>query len=199
MRLSAYGLNLIKGFEGLRLEAYKPIESEKYFTIGYGHYGADVRQGEKITQEQATSLLEKDLEGFEACVNSHVHVPLNQNQYDALVSFCYNVGQSAFSTSTLLELLNEKNYQGASLEFPLWVHDGGKVIQGLVTRRKAEQELFNKPVIVESERNTTYVIKKGDTFWDLEEQNKWQHGILEKLNPHVIPERLQIGQVINIP
>lgn len=148
MNLSAYGLNMIKGFEGLRLEAYKPIASEQYFTIGYGHYGADVRSGEKITQDHATLLLEKDISNFEKCVNDHVKVPLNQNEYDSLVSFCYNVGQTAFVTSTLLELLNKKNYHGAGLELSKWVHDGGKVIAGLVTRRKAEQELFFKHVPV---------------------------------------------------
>lgn len=93
MELSLNGINLIKKYEGCRLYAYKPVANEKYYTIGWGHYGEDVYQGMKITQKEADEMLKEDLKHYENYVNINCeHLKLNQNQFDALVSFTYNCG-----------------------------------------------------------------------------------------------------------
>lgn len=143
MQISQVGINLIKSFEGCRLTSYQDVGG--VWTIGYGHTSG-VRSGVSITQQQADSLLVQDLQSFSDAVNSLVKVSLNQYQFDALVSFVYNVGKGAFASSTLLQKLNNGDYAGASNEFSLWVHVGTQVIQGLVNRRKAEQTLFNRMV-----------------------------------------------------
>lgn len=145
MNLSQNGLNLIKKFEGVRLKAYKPVESEKYYTIGFGHYGPDVRSNETITEKQAEDYLKHDLELFVDGVNHLVKVPINQNQADALYSLAYNIGLNNFKSSTLLQCVNAKNFSGAIHEFGKWIHDGGKVLQGLVNRRNEEAKLFSTP------------------------------------------------------
>jgi GH24 family phage-related lysozyme (muramidase)/LysM repeat protein len=144
VNISQVGLNLIKSFEGCRLTAYKVTSSEKYYTIGYGHYGSDVRAGQTISQQQADSLLIQDVQRFVNGVNQCVHVPVTQYQFDSLVSLCYNIGFGAFQQSSLVQKLNNGDYQGTANEFDLWIHSGGKVLQGLVTRRKAEKALFLK-------------------------------------------------------
>jgi len=123
-QLSAQGISLIKRFEGLRLTSY--LDCVGVLTIGYGHTGSDVITNQRITEDEAEDLLLKDLIRFEKCVNNNVKVHLNQNEYDALVSFTYNVGCGAFESSTLLRLLN----QGADRvkvadEFGRWVKGRG--------------------------------------------------------------------------
>jgi len=140
-QLSAQGISLIKRFEGLRLTSY--VDCVGVLTIGYGHTGPDVISNQRITEDEAEDLLLKDLVRFEKCVKSKVKVHLNQNEYDALVSFTYNVGCGAFEGSTLLRLLNE----GADKiriadEFGRWVKGGDKTIPGLVRRREQEKKLF---------------------------------------------------------
>lgn len=142
-KLSQKGLDLIKRFEGIRLIAYKAVPTEKYYTIGYGHYGADVQRAQRITEEQAEEMLRKDVQRFVDVVNQYVKVNLTQNQFDALVSFAYNVGATAFRTSTLLLLLNSGSYSGAANEFDKWNKSGGRVLTGLVRRRSEEKALFN--------------------------------------------------------
>lgn len=146
MKISNNGLNLIKQFEGLRLNAYD--DGVGVWTIGYGTTkypnGSRVKKGDKITQTQADHYIANDVATFERAVNMLVNVPLNQNQFDALVSFTYNLGATNLSASTLLKKLNSKDYKGAAAEFPKWNKAGGKVMTGLVRRRKAEMELFNK-------------------------------------------------------
>jgi lysozyme len=142
MNVSTTGINLIKNFEGCRLTAYKCPAG--VWTIGYGHTGNDVKEGLKITQEQAEEYLKKDLNSFELAVNNSVKITLSQSQFDALVSFSYNVGTGALKKSTLLKLLNKGNYKGAAEEFDKWIFAGGKKLSGLVKRRKAEKELFLK-------------------------------------------------------
>jgi GH24 family phage-related lysozyme (muramidase) len=147
MNISENGIALIKKFEGLELRAYKPVPQETYYTIGYGHCGQDVQQHQVITEEQADSFLRHDLATAVTGVNELVKVPVNQNQFDALVSFSFNCGYQALKGSTLLSDINAKNYASASLEFGKWVHgSGGVILQGLVDRREAEKELFLKPV-----------------------------------------------------
>lgn len=139
MVTSADGVALIKEYEGLRLRAYH--DSGGVATIGYGHTNG-VKMGQSITEEQAEAFLKNDLVIFERSVSDLVKVPVSQHQFDALVSFTYNLGGGALQKSTLLRLLNQGDYAGAADQFERWKYDGGKVLQGLVRRRAAEKELF---------------------------------------------------------
>lgn len=139
MRTSQKGIDLIKKFEGCRLEAYKCPAG--VWTIGYGHTKG-VQNGQKITQAQAEELLREDLRIYEQAVESCVKVPLSQNQFEALVSFCYNCGGEALRTSTLLKLLNEGKYSEAGEQFLRWNKAGGRVLAGLTRRREEERKLF---------------------------------------------------------
>lgn len=130
----------IKTAEGLRLTAY--LDGGGVWTIGYGHTGADVREGLTIPLSEAERLLTRDLRVAEGHVNDVVKVKLTQNQFDALVSFVYNVGGGAFRSSTLLKLLNAGDYEGAANQLLRWNKDNGKVVKGLTNRRHEERELF---------------------------------------------------------
>jgi GH24 family phage-related lysozyme (muramidase) len=138
-QINAAGLRLLKSFEGLRLRAYQ--DAVGVWTIGYGTT-AGVRPGQVITEAQAEALLKRDLNRFEAAVEKLVAVPLNDNQFSALVSFAYNVGEGALSSSTLLNLLNRKEYQEAANQFLRWNRAGGMELAGLTRRRRAERALF---------------------------------------------------------
>lgn len=140
MEISQKGIDLIKRFEGCRLTSYKCPAG--ILTVGYGHTGSDVHAGMTITQNEADNLLKMDLIVHVNNVNKLVKVPLNQNQFDALVSLEYNVGYGALAGSTLLRLLNAGDYKGAGGQFGRWVYGGGKILPGLVRRRKAETLLF---------------------------------------------------------
>jgi len=137
---SPTGRAMIASFEGLRLTAYQDIVG--VWTIGYGHTGPDVKPGLAITRQQADQLLVNDLARFERGVNALVTVRLNQNQFDALVSFSYNLGLSSLQSSTLLRLLNAGNFQAAADQFPRWNRAGGKEVAGLTRRRAEERKLF---------------------------------------------------------
>ena len=143
MNISKQGIELIKQFEGCRLTAYKCPAG--VLTIGYGHTGKDVHYQDVITKEQAEKLLKKDLMFFEMFVSRCVKVPLNQNQFDALVSFAYNIGITAFKNSTLLKLLNQFEYDKAADQFKRWKYANGKILLGLARRRQAEEDLFKYP------------------------------------------------------
>ena len=142
MGISQKGLNLIKQFEGLRLTAYRC--SAGVLTIGYGHTGNDVTAGMTITQAQAEELLKNDVKKFEIGVSAlTTNIPLTQNQYDALVSFAYNVGLGAFQNSTLLKKLRENPTDKAiAAEFAKWNKAGGAVVAGLTNRRAQESQLY---------------------------------------------------------
>ncbi|WP_026103480.1 lysozyme [Pseudanabaena sp. PCC 6802] len=143
MQTSQRGMDLIKEFEGRELEAYPdPGTGGDPWTIGYGHTGSDVYPGLTITQEKAEQLLSEDLKYFEKGILGCISVPLNQNQFDALVSFAYNLGVGALAESTLARLLNEGNYQAAADQFERWVNAGDEPMPGLVSRRHVEKELF---------------------------------------------------------
>lgn len=131
---------LIKEWEQLRLEAYLPTPNDVW-TIGWGHTST-TKKGMVITKEEAQDLFEKDTAWAVRAVNREVNVGLSQNQFDALVSFVFNVGEGAFKKSTLLRKLNSGDYEGAANEFPKWNKQKGKVLKGLVRRRAHEQELF---------------------------------------------------------
>lgn len=142
---SEKGLELIKHYEGFSAQAYKCPAN--IWTIGYGHT-AGVTEGQTITAEQGEQLLKKDLAHAERSVNSLVKVTLNQSQFDALVSFVFNLGSGNFQSSTLLKKLNQQDFDGAALEFKKWVKSNGSVLPGLVKRRNSEAELFSTGVLV---------------------------------------------------
>lgn len=141
MKTGEKGLELIKHFEGLRLRAYQC--SAHVWTIGYGHT-AGVRPGDEISTEQADDFLKQDIAESERSVGRYVTVPLKQCQFDALVSFTFNLGSGNLRTSTLLKKLNNGDYAGAAGEFLRWVNAGGKRLTGLVLRREAEKTLFEE-------------------------------------------------------
>lgn len=132
-------VDMIKGFEGFREYPYTCPGGA--LTIGYG---TTIKPGQftSITKEQAEALLRKSISGFERSIKKLVKVPLNQNQYDALVSFTYNVGAGALQRSTLLKKLNSRDYQGAADELLRFTKSNGKVLQGLVKRREKERAIF---------------------------------------------------------
>lgn len=141
---SPRGRSLIQKFTGLRLTAYQ--DPGGVWTIGYGHTGPDVTEGRTITQPEADQLLINDLVRFNNGVNALVTIRINQNQFDALVSFSYQLGLGSLQQSTLIRLLNSGNYQAAADQFPRWDRAGGKETAGLLARRNAERELFLTPI-----------------------------------------------------
>ena len=167
--LSANGLNLIKSFEGCELTAYKCLSTEKYYTIGYGHYGSDVTAGMKITKEQAEELLLQDCKKAIKNVNSFMSkYNFNQNQFDALVSFAFNVGSinqlTASGTRTLEQI---------SSKITAYNKSGGRVIAGLVKRRAKEKELFDTPT-------STTVKKSNEEIAKEVVAGKWGNGNARK-------------------
>ncbi|ELI7109630.1 lysozyme [Salmonella enterica] len=139
MKASDNGRAFIRAREGVKLAAYQ--DGGGVWTIGYGHTRG-VKQGQVINHEQADEFLDSDLRQVESCISERVTVALNQNQFDALVSFVFNVGRQAFSDSTLLKKLNEGNYRAAADQFTRWVYDNDQFVQGLYNRRVAERDLF---------------------------------------------------------
>lgn len=147
MQTSEKGIKNIKDFEGCSLTAYPdPGTGGAPWTIGYGWThpvdGKPVKPGMKIDMKTADRLLRTGLVSFENDVLKVVKVKLTQGQFDALVSFAYNVGSRALSTSTLLKKFNDGDVQGAADEFLRWNKAGGKVLNGLSRRREAERALF---------------------------------------------------------
>lgn len=147
MQINQKGIDLIKLFEGFRSEAYE--DPAGYMTIGYGHKLKSGESAESITEEEATILLMQDLEIAENAVSRLVNVYLNDNQFSALVSFTYNLGEGALAGSTLLHELNTENYDAVPAEIMRWnkaTVDGVKVeMPGLTKRRTAEHNLWLKP------------------------------------------------------
>jgi GH24 family phage-related lysozyme (muramidase) len=138
-QINSKGLQLLKSFEGFSATAYQDIVG--VWTIGYGTTSG-IRPGMRVTQSQAEDLLRRDLFRFETAVANLVKVPLNENQFSALVSFVYNVGEGALAGSTLLRVLNQGNYREAANQFMRWNRAGGNEVAGLTRRRRAEQALF---------------------------------------------------------
>ena len=182
--ISDEGLDLIKNFEGCELTAY--VCPSGVYTIGYGHTG-DVLPNQTITQAEADALLREDVRKFEKGTNNYTNVPLNQSQFDALVSFTFNVGLGAYRDSTLLRLLNGADYEGAAGQFGRWVNGSNGPLPGLVRRREAEERLFRKdgwpnedgeaiesPVIATLVAKQDTVLKKEIAqSTELEAEQKW--------------------------
>lgn len=148
MRISDEGIACIKRWEGFKTQAY--LDTGGVWTIGYGHTGKKYAfPNNVISEEKAEELLRSDLDWAEEAVNDLVVVKLSQSQFDALVSFVFNVGRTAFSRSTLLKKLNKGNYAEVPSELAKWKYDNGKVIEGLVNRRAAEAGLWvrEQPVV----------------------------------------------------
>lgn len=167
--LSANGLNLIKSFEGCKLTAYKCVPTEKYYTIGYGHYGSDVKVGMTITLKRAEELLLQDCQKFVNHVNTYMDkYNFNQNQFDALVSFAYNIGNikqlTANGTRTIAQI---------SAKITAYNKSGGKVLNGLVKRRAKEKELFDTPT-------STTVKKSNEEIAKEVVAGKWGNGNARK-------------------
>ena len=182
MKTSQAGIDLICRFEGLRLTAYKPVKTEKYWTIGYGHYGADVKQGQTITKEKAVEYLKADLAKFEAKVNKYSKYNFSQNEFDALVSFAYNVGNIDQLTAN-----GTRSKTEIATKIPAYNKAGGKVLAGLTARRNAEKALFckavespNKPETVK--RDTLYYRKPLMTGNDVEtwQTYLYKHGYMKQ-------------------
>ena len=155
MQMSAPGLELLKKWEGFELKVYK--DSAGLLTIGVGHLitqseqssgdiliaGVAVAYKNGLNNQQALDLLSQDVQPAEKAVNKGVIVALNQDQFDALVSFTFNIGVGAFNGSTLLKLLNQGQYAQVPVQLRRWNKAGGKVVQGLVNRRENEIKLWN--------------------------------------------------------
>jgi lysozyme len=140
-RISKDGLDLIKGYEGLELKAYR--DTGDVLTIGYGHTGPDVKPGMVITEARADELLREDVREAEEQVRRLFPVT-TQGQFDALVSFTYNLGEKQVASSTLRRLHNAGDYAGARAQFARWRFDNGRELAGLVKRRRAEAELYGR-------------------------------------------------------
>ena len=139
-KISQNGIDLIISFEGLSLKAYKPVSTEKYYTIGYGHYGSDVKKDMVIDKKKAIELLKNDCRKFENNVNKYQpHYNFNQNQYDAMVSFAYNIGSIDGLTKN-----GTRSIEEIEKAIPLYNKAGGKVLKGLTVRRNKELDLFKK-------------------------------------------------------
>ncbi|MFD1711849.1 SafA/ExsA family spore coat assembly protein [Ottowia sp. GY511] len=220
MSLSSGGLDLIKSHEGLRTSAYQ--DPVGVWTIGYGHTGT-AKPGQKISEAQAEQLLRKDVGWAEDAVRKNVKVPLSQGQFDALVSFTFNLGAGALGRSGLLQKLNAGDYAGAQAEFGKYVHAGGRVLPGLVRRRNEEAQMFGNQrppgngagpsgpngssapngadyAGTGRARQGSYTVKSGDTLWAIARAHGVSLQSLIAANPQIAnPDLIYPDQKINIP
>ena len=139
MNISQEGLSLIKKFEGCEYNAYKCAAG--VWTIGYGHT-AGVKEGDLVTQQEADKILEEDMKEYEGYINDYVTVDLNQNQFDSLVSWVFNLGPNNLKSSSMLKVLNNGAYEDVPAQIKRWNKASGKVLEGLIRRREAEALLF---------------------------------------------------------
>ena len=144
MRVNAAGMALIEGFEGCRTRAYRDCAG--IWTIGYGHTSSAgppaIEPGMEISKQEALAILEADVRNFSKGVESCLRMPLDDNQFSALVSFAYNIGLAEFRKSSVLKAVNSGQFQAVPALIALWIRAGGKILPGLVARRAAEAALF---------------------------------------------------------
>ena len=160
MNISERGLNLIKSYEGCRLTAYKPVQTEQYYTIGWGHYGPDVYAGMSITQDQADNMLREDVKYYADAVDRYnSRFNFTQEEFDALTSFTYNCGVG--SLQAVMSCCNTK--QEIAEECKLYNKGGGVVLAGLVRRREEEYKLFMSG---SSNASGTSYAEKGEYFFN---------------------------------
>lgn len=150
MKISRRGIALIAEFEGFRSTAYEDIAVPGLWTIGYG-FTRGVRPGHTMTREQADERLRAEIAEYEAGVMRACKVPPNQNQFDALCSFAWNVGVSGMAGSSVIRAHNRGDQQAAARAFALWNKAGGRVWPGLTRRRAAEAALYLEPIYAPSE------------------------------------------------
>ena len=143
MKMGEKGIDLIKYFEGFRSTVY--LCAAGVPTLGFGSTHGITMDSPPITEEEGLELLMLDIAKFERGVNRLIDAPLNQNQFDALTSFAFNLGNGSLQASTLRKKVNREDYEGAADEFPRWVFAGGRKLNGLVKRRYAERALFLTP------------------------------------------------------
>lgn len=175
MRTSQAGIDLIKQFEGCRLQAYKPVAAEPCYTIGYGHYGSDVLPNMVISLEQAEAFLAQDLTKYEQAVERYTPFPLSQNQFDALVSFAYNCG-----VGNLKKLVSGRTAPQIAESMLKYNKGSGRVLPGLVRRRQMEHDLFCQDLVMppggnpypEPSKSIKLNSKGNDVRWLQYELNK---------------------------
>lgn len=211
--ISENGVKMIEGFEGYSATAYPdPGTGGAPWTIGYGHTGGVV-PGETITRAQAEAYLKQDLSSAESAVRENVHVPLTQNQFDALVSLTYNVGPNGYPS--LLATLNRGDYAGAQRMFGDYVHAGGHVLPGLVSRRAQEAALFGSSGPSGSTPGApaptpapptggshagSYTVQAGDTLSAIAQRQGVSLAALEAANPQLSnPNYIYPGETIHLP
>ena len=199
-KTSTAGIALIKSFEGCRLTAYKPVQTEIHWTIGWGHYGPDVLEGQKITQPQADAMLVEDLSKYEVYVNSQAYVPmvdqLTQYQFDALVSFTYNCGAGNLKT-----LCAKRTIAQIGESIAKYNKSSGTVLSGLVRRRQAEIDLFNKPddflkedkTIVNQVKDINVPSKWAEAAW----KEVTSKGYFDGTRPGAMITREELGVVVS--
>jgi GH24 family phage-related lysozyme (muramidase) len=213
LSISESGVKMIEGFEGYSATAYPdPGTGGAPWTIGYGHTGGVVR-GETITRAQAEAYLKQDLSSAENAVRENVHVPLTQNQFDALVSLTYNVGPNGYPS--LLATLNRGDYAGAQRMFGDYVHAGGHVLPGLVHRRAQEAALFGSSAPsggtsrapapapappTGGSHASSYTVQAGDTLSAIAQRQGVSLATLEAANPQLSnPNYIYPGETIHLP
>lgn len=213
LSISENGVRMIESFEGFRSTAYPdPGTGGAPWTIGYGHTGG-VYPGETISQAQAETYLKQDLNTAENAVRQNVHVPLTQNQFDALVSLTYNVGANGYPS--LLATLNRGDYAGAQAMFGDYVYGGGHIMQGLVNRRAQEAALFGSsapsgvspspspapsPAPPGGGHGGSYTVQAGDTMSAIAQRQGVSLAALEAANPQIShPNYIYPGETVYLP
>jgi lysozyme len=144
MKCNEAGLDIIRRYEGLRLQPYQ--DTGGVWTVGYGSTRGVSAKSPPITEQEAEDLLRLDVASAEKDITRKVSVPLNENQFSALVSLVFNIGGTNFRKSTMRALINRKWHDEAANQFPRWVYDNGRKLGGLVKRREEERALYLKPV-----------------------------------------------------
>jgi GH24 family phage-related lysozyme (muramidase) len=199
MKINHDGLTLIKKWEGFREKAYK-LQGEKYFTIGYGHsYDSEIKVDTVWSKEEAETELEKDLEKFEKYVDQYTKqygFKLNENQFSALVSYCYNRGKAG-----LIELLSHsKSIHDLSKNIVIYWGRATRYKNGIMNRRNDEKALFDKTIPKPKEHIVKYTIKKGDTLEEIALKHFTKVDRILKLNPSIKNKDVIItGKSIKIP